>query len=203
GFESLEESIQAIGRNKILTEEIIEVLEIRIDKIDFLEGEINLSYLQPLKLHSRYTREQILSAFGFHTFQMKSNIIEGVAFSQEKNTELLFITLNKSEKDFSPTTLYEDFAISEKLFHWQTQNPVRPDRGKGLSYINHFNENKKILLFVREKSEDEYGNTMGSVFLGEGKLLEHYGSKPMSIKWELNEPMPPYLWKDSAKMAVG
>jgi superfamily II DNA or RNA helicase len=203
GFRSLEESIRAIGKNKILTEEIIEFLEILIDKIDFLEGEIELPYSQPLKLHSRYTREQILAAFGFHTFQKKSEIREGVAYSKEKNTELLFITLNKSEKDFSPTTLYEDFAISEKLFHWQTQNSVSPEKGKGLTYINHLQEKKRILLFVREKNEDEYGNVMASVFLGEGRLIEHYGSKPMSMKWELNEPMPPYLWKDSAKMAVG
>lgn len=203
GFKSLEESIRAIGKNKVLTLEIIEVLEILIDKIDFLEGEIKLQYSQPLKLHSRYTREQILSAFGFHTFQKKSEIREGVAFSKEKNTELLFITLNKSEKDFSPTTLYEDFAISEKLFHWQSQNSVSPEKGKGLTYINHIQEKKRILLFVREKNEDEYGNAMASVFLGEGKLIEHYGSKPMSIKWELHEPMPPFIWKDSAKMAVG
>jgi superfamily II DNA or RNA helicase len=203
GFKSLEESIRAIGNNKILTEEIIEVLEILIDRIDFVEREIILPYSQPLKLHGRYTRDQILSAFGFHTFQKKSEIREGVAFSKDKNTELLFITLNKSEKDFSPTTLYEDFAISEKLFHWQTQNSVSPEKGKGLTYINHLQEKKRILLFIREKNEDEYGNAMASVFIGEGKLLEHYGSKPMSIKWELKEPMPPYIWKDSAKMAVG
>ena len=203
GFQSLEESINAIGGNKILIDEIIEVLEVLIDKINFIEREISLPYSQPLKLHSRYTREQILSAFEFNTFQKKSEIREGVALSKEKNTELLFITLNKSEKDFSPTTLYEDFAISENLFHWQTQNSVRLESGKGLSYINHINDGKIILLFVREKNEDEYGNTMASVFLGEVKLLEHYGSKPMSIKWELKEPMPPYLWKVSAKMAVG
>lgn len=203
GFNSLEESITAIGKNKLLTLEIIEVLEILIDKIDFLEGEISLPYSQPLKLHSRYTREQILTAFGFHKFEAKSNKIEGVAFSSEKNTELLFITLNKSEKDFSPTTLYEDYAISENIFHWQSQNSVSPEKGKGLTYINHIQEKKRILLFVREKNNDEYGNTMASVFLGEGKLIEHYGSKPMSIKWELYEAMPPYLWKDSAKMAVG
>jgi superfamily II DNA or RNA helicase len=203
GFDSLEKSIKAIGENEILMGEIIEVLEILIDKIDFLEKEISLPYPQPLKLHSRYTRDQILSAFGFHTLQKKSEIREGIAFSKEKNTELLFITLNKSEKDFSPTTLYEDFAISETLFHWQTQNSVIPAKGKGLTYINHQQNKKRILLFVREKNEDEFGNIMGSVFLGEATLLEHYGSKPMSIKWELNEPMPPYLWKDSAKMAVG
>ena len=203
GFNSLEESIRAIGKNPILNQEIAEVMEMLTDQVDYLETEIDLAYQQPLKVHSRYTREQILAAFGFSTFETKSSIREGIAISREKNTELLFITLNKSEKDFSPTTLYEDFAISEKLFHWQSQNNVKPESAKGISYINHKKDGKRILLFVREKGEDEFGNTMGSVFLGEANIIEHYGSKPMSIKWELNEPMPPYLWKDSAKMAVG
>ncbi|HEY1055777.1 MAG TPA: DUF3427 domain-containing protein, partial [Emticicia sp.] len=188
-FDSLEDSIKAIGKNKTLTQEIIEVLEILIDKTDFIELDISLPYIQPLKVHSRYTRDQILAAFGFHSFEKKSEIREGVALSKEKNTELLFITLNKSEKDFSPTTFYEDFAISPNLFHWQSQNSIRPESIKGKSYINHKKEEKKILLFVREKNEDEFGNTMGSVFLGEGRFVEYYGSKPMSITWELIEPM--------------
>lgn len=200
---SLEQSIKSIGANKVLVDELIEVLEILINKVDFLEKEINLPYSQPLMLHSRYTRDQILSAFRFHTVNKKSEIREGVAYSKELNTELLFITLNKSEEDFSPTTLYEDFAVDEKIFHWQSQNSVSPEKGKGLSYINHIREERRIMLFVRERNEDEFGNVMGFVFLGEGKLQDYYGTKPMSIKWELNEPMPPYLWKDSAKMAVG
>ena len=200
---TLEASIQAIGKNKILNAEIMELMEILLDRIDYIERQIQLPYTQPLKVHSRYTRDQILSAFKFYSFDNKASIREGVAYSKEKNTELLFITLNKSEKDFSPSTLYEDFAISETLFHWQSQNAVSPQKGKGLSYIHHQRESKKILLFVREKNEDEYGNTMAFVFIGEGNLEEHYGSKPMSIKWELKEPMPSYLWKDSAKMAVG
>jgi len=203
GFASLEESVHAIGKNPVLNQEIIEVMEILSNQIDYLETDIALLLQQPLKVHSRYTREQILAAFGFSTFEIKSNIREGVAISKDKKIELLFITLNKSEKDFSPTTLYEDFAISETLFHWQSQNNVKQESAKGLSYINHQKEGKKILLFVREKGEDEFGNTMGSVFLGEAKINDYYGSKPMSIKWELKEPMPPYLWKDSAKMAVG
>ena len=203
GFKSLQESINAIGKNKVLNEEIVELVELLVDRVDFLEKEIPLPYKQPLKVHSRYTRDQILCAFGFSTFKTKSNIREGVAFSKKFNTELLFITLNKSEKDFSPSTLYEDFAVSETLFHWQTQNAVSPDTEKGESYIKHKIKGKRILLFVREKNEDQYGNTMSFVFLGEGSLENYYGSKPMSIKWLLNEPMPPYLWKDSAKMAVG
>lgn len=202
-FTSLEQSIHEIGKNKVLVEEIIEILELLIDRIDFMEIDISLPYKQPLKLHSRYTREQILTAFGLSSFDKKSSNREGVAENKDLNTELLFVDLIKSENDFSPQNLYKDYAISDTIFHWQTQNAARPDKGRGLSYINHEDEGKIILLFVREKNIDEYGNTMAYVFLGDARLIEHSGAKPMNITWELSEPMPPYLWKDSAKMAIG
>jgi len=203
GFETLEESIKAIGVNKELNDEIVELLEILIDRIDFLEKKLILPYPNPLQLHARYTREQILSAFGDHTFEKRSSNREGVVSLGDKNTELLLVTLEKSEEDYSPTTLYNDYAISENLFHWQSQNAAKPDEGKGKSYINHKKNNRTILLFVREKNTDEYDNTMGYVYLGPLNYLDHYGSKPMSITWELKEPMPPFLWNNSAKMAVG
>lgn len=202
-FKSLEESIKAIGKNKVLVKEIIEVLEILIDKVDFKEIEIQLPYNQPLKLHARYTRDQILAAFGLSTFDRKSPSREGVAENVNLNTELLFINLIKSEENFSPTTMYDDYAISETLFHWQSQNSSRPDIGRGLSYIKHQENDKKIMLFIREKANDEKGNTMGYVFIGEGNFKENEGEKPMNIKWELNEPIPSYLWKESAKMSIG
>ena len=203
GFVSLEKSIHQIGINMVLVEEVKEVLELLIDKIDFKELPVQLPYEQPLKLHSRYTRDQILSAFKFSSFDKKSSNREGTALNKDLKTELLFINLIKSEENFSPTTMYDDYAVNELLFHWQTQNSARPDKGKGLSYIKHQAEHKRILLFVREKAKDEYGNTKGYVFIGEGNIKEYYGSKPMSINWELNEPMPNYLWKDAAKLSVG
>ncbi|MFC6247274.1 DEAD/DEAH box helicase [Flavobacterium psychroterrae] len=124
-FKSLELSIKAIGENKILVDEIIEVLEILIDRIDFKEIEIKLPYDQPLRLHARYTRDQILVAFGLSNFEKKSSSREGVAENVNLNTELLFINLIKSEENFSPTTMYDDYAISETLFHWQSQNWIR------------------------------------------------------------------------------
>ena len=174
-----------------------------LDTISFKEIEIQLSYNQPLKVHARYTRDQILAAFRFNTFEKKSSSREGVAENTSLNTELLFINLIKSEEDFSPTTMYDDYAISETLFHWQSQNAAGPDTPKGKSYINHQKAGKQILLFVREKNQDEFGNTMGYVFVGEGNLKTHYGSKPISIQWELKEPLPNYLWKDAAKLRVG
>jgi hypothetical protein len=99
--------------------------------------------------------------------------------------------------------MYDEYAISEVLFHWQSQNSAHPEKGKGLSYLQHKENNKIILLFIRERAKDEFGNTLGYVFVGDANLQDFYGSKPMSINWELNEPMPHYLWKDSAKLAIG
>ncbi|WP_238567947.1 DEAD/DEAH box helicase [Flavobacterium sp. ASV13] len=151
GFDSLEKSIIEIGKSKTLVNEIIEVLEILLDKIGFKEIDIQLPYEQPLKLHARYTRDQILVAFRLSTFEKKSSNREGAAENKNLNTEILFINLIKSEENFSPTTMYDDYAISETLFHWQSHNAYGPETIKGISYIKHLEINKKILLFVREK----------------------------------------------------
>lgn len=203
GFDSLEKSIKQIGKNSVLVDEIKEVLELLIEKIDFKELPIILPYEQPLKLHSRYTRDQILAAFRKSSFQKNYLSMEGTVENKELNTELLFINLIKSEENFSPTTMYDDYAVNELLFHWQTQNSARPDLGKGLSYVKHKENEKRILLFVREKAKNEFGNSLGYVFIGEGELKDYYGSKPMSINWQLSEPMPHYMWKDVAKLSVG
>jgi superfamily II DNA or RNA helicase len=203
GFGSLEDSIQSIGKNKQLNVEISEIIGILLERIDHMEYDIQLPYPCPLKQHSRYTREQILAAFRLSDFNNKSSNREGVAENTELNTEILFIDLIKSENDFSPTTLYNDYAISETLFHWQSQNASRPDIGRGLSYVNQPKTKKIILLFVREQKKDEYDNTISYVFLGDAQIVEYSGSKPMNITWRLSHPMPPYLWNNIAKMAVG
>jgi len=202
GFTDLQASIETIFNNPVLVDEIREVLGLLIDNIDFVEKKIELGYASPLQL-SRYSKDQILAAFGFTTFDKKSSNREGVAFSEFLNMEILFVTLTKSAENFSPTTLYEDFAISDTLFNWQSQNAARPDRGKGLRYIDHRKLGKKILLFVREQTDDEFGTTMGFVFLAKADYVEHSGEKPMTIMWRLREEMPAFIWKASGKLAVG
>jgi len=174
-----------------------------MQKINYLEIELSLPYACPIKVHARYTREQILSAFGQNTLDKKSSSREGVLNIKEKNTELLFVTLEKIEEKYSPTTMYDDYAISNKLFHWQSQNSTKPDSSKGLSYINQSESNKNIILFVREKNHDENKNTMTYICLGKVFYSNHYGSQPMSITWKLEHKIPPFLWKNIAKMAVG
>lgn len=203
GFETIEESLQALLANPIMLSELKEVISILIQKVNFIEKEIDLDYTIPLRIHSRYNRDEILAALRFHQFDKKSSNREGVALNKELNTEALFVTLKKSEKEYSPTTLYDDYAISEYLFHWQSQNRASPDNTSGKSYIQQDELGRTILIFVREQIEDEYGNTMSYVFLGEADFVKTSGAKPMNIEWRLQEAMPAYLWKESGKLAVG
>lgn len=202
-FQSPFESFNRLFDNPNLILELKEVIEYIIDRIDFIEKDISLGYTFPLKIHSRYNRDEILAAMQLHKFEKASSNREGVALNKELNTEAFFITLKKSEKEYSPTTLYDDYALSEYLFHWQSQNATSPESPKGQSYIKHLEMKKKILLFVREQNENEYGNTMSYVFLGLADFQQSSGAKPMNIEWKLKEPMPAYIWKESGKLAVG
>jgi len=202
-FTTLEEGIRYIGENKQLVDEFREVVQILIQKINYLESDLLLPYECPIKVHARYTREQILSAFGQNSIDKKASSREGVLDIKDKNTELLFVTLEKTEDKYSPTTMYDDYAISEKLFHWQSQNSTKEDSAKGRSYIEHERHNKNIVLFVRESNHDKNKNVMTYVCLGKVFYKKHYGSQPMSITWELEKGIPAFFWKHIAKMAIG
>ena len=201
---NLLDGIKQIGRNKEMVSEMQSFLNVKINHIGYEEipfTEVSDSF--PLKIHSRYTRDQILVAIGLSTIKKISTNREGVALNKKQNLEALFINLKKSEEDFSPTTMYDDYAINETLFHWQSQNKTSPKSSTGLSYINQKATGKTILLFIRESKNNADGFTQGYVFIGPAKYIEHEGSKPMSIKWELKEPMPHYLWNDAAKLVAG
>ena len=207
GFNDLTESLLAL-KNKRLQNELLEVISILIKRLDV--NEFNMPVvnndaidLSPLKMHVRYPKEHILVAFGDSTFSRKSSSREGVLSIADANTELFFVTLDKCEKQFSATTMYHDYAVSPTLFHWQTQNSAKPNSGRGLGYIKQKENNKKFILFVREKGKDEYGRTMGFVNFGPVDFVEYEGSQPMNITWKLKYPMPSYMWHDTAKLAVG
>ena len=207
GFTSLLLSLQAL-RHPLLQAELSEVISLLIDRLDINEFAMpnmhnsNIAS-SPIKMHVRYPKEHILVAFGDSRFDKKSSSREGVLNIADMNTELLFVTLNKCETQFSPTTMYHDYAISPSLFHWQTQNSAKPTSGKGLSYIQHKTRGKTILLFVREQAKDENGRTMGFVNFGPVDFVQYEGSQPMNITWKLAHEMPAYLWHDTAKLAVG
>lgn len=202
-FQTIEEGIAEINKHPELKKEINEIVEVLYDNLSHSTKEIAFDFSNVLELHAQYSRDQILAAFDKSTPERPFPSQEGVVPVSNINTEILLVTLNKSDKDFSPSTQYEDYAINETIFHWQSQNRVGPESPVGISYIKHEEQKKTLLLFVRENKKDEFGFTSPYHFLGPVKYRSHKGAKPMSINWELEEPMPAFLWKAAAKMAVG
>jgi hypothetical protein len=200
GFASLAEGIAEIAKYPLMASEIKQVIEVLRARINFVPKPIALDYPLGLELHAQYSRDELLAAFGKSTAEKISTSREGVVDVPELNTELLLVTLNKSDKDFSPSTQYEDYAISEKIFHWQSQNKTAPATSVGQSYIHHKTKGRTILLFVRDQKKDEYGFTSPYHFLGPVDYKDHSGAKPMNITWELHEPMPGYLLGGAMKM---
>ena len=70
-----------------------------------------------------------------HAPHRKRNHREGVLRLTDIKTELFFVTLDKSDGGFSPTTSYRDYAISRDHFHWETQNSAAEDTPTGRRYL--------------------------------------------------------------------
>ncbi|MFB5086545.1 DUF3427 domain-containing protein [Psychrobacillus sp. PGGUH221] len=192
GFGTMHEGIQAIIASDQLKNEIQHVLEVCFENLRLLEKKSPFNYVSPLRVHAHYTTDQVLAAFGYFNEERNPAFREGVKYFAEEKTDIFFITLNKSDKDFSPSTLYEDYAINDQLFHWQSQSRTSVTSPTATRYIGHRDIGNKIALFVREYKV-ESGYTSPFIFLGTADYVSHSGSNPVSFIWKLHEPMPAYL----------
>jgi hypothetical protein len=111
---------------------------------------------------------------------------EGVLHVPELNVDAFFVTLTKSEADYSPTTLYRDYPISPTLFHWESQSTTSIDSKTGQRYLT---GSSSVLVFAREKKSDEFG-TAPYLFLGPARYVDHVGERPIAITWRLEHAMP-------------
>ncbi len=146
-FSALADSLKALNHSQ-LKAELVDVVAVLINRIRHEQFTLVNLAQNPLKAHARYTREQVLAGFAVTTFDYQNPAREGVLMIAEQNIELLFMTLNKNEKQFSPTTMYHDYAINEQLFHWQSQNSAGPETGKGLNYIEHQQTGKRLFIYA-------------------------------------------------------
>lgn len=194
------ENFKILSNSPIMLSELIALLKYNYNRIDFIDEPVSLGFDCPLDLHCTYTRDQLLVAMDF---MKPSTVREGVKWLPEKEIDVFFITLNKSDKDYSPTTMYQDYSINETLFHWQSQSTTNAEGKVGQRYINHRKSDSKVLLFVREFKNDVYGNTAPYTYLGTANYVSHNGSRPMNITWRLDAPIPAKYLKKTNKLVVG
>jgi len=202
GYESFTRALMHFcNDNKQMAEEIIEILDYNYQHIDFIDREANFGFVCPLNVYCNYSIDQIMAAFGYFNESEKPAFREGVKYFKEYKLDAFFITLNKSEKDYSPSTLYEDYAISERLFHWQSQSRTSVKSITGQRYINHMKTGNKIVLFVRENKKSN-NIPEAYTFLGEASYVSHSGDMPISFIWRMKEEIPASMMRKANKGIV-
>ena len=127
---------------------------------------------------------------------------EGVRWVEEEGIDLFFVTLNKSEHDYSPTTMYRDYAVAPNLFHWESQSTTSEASPTGQRYVNHASMGSNVLLFVRDRAKTSAGATSPYWCLGPATYLNHTGERPMAINWQLRTAMPEALFEAARAVAA-
>ena len=199
--EEVLDNLYALSDSTVLLNELLELLRYRFEQIDFIDEPVDLGFDCPLDLHCTYTRDQILVAMDF---MKPATVREGVKWLPDKQLDVFFVTLNKADKDYSPTTMYNDYSINESLFHWQSQSTTAETSSTGQRYIHHKERGSKVLLFVREfKADRVTGGAEAYTYLGTARYVKHEGSRPMNITWQLDRPIPAKFLKKTNKLVVG
>ncbi|MDD6714772.1 MAG: DUF3427 domain-containing protein [Firmicutes bacterium] len=194
-------NLYALADSPVLLRELITLLQYQYDRIDFIDAPVAAEFDCPLDLYCTYSRDQLLVALDF---LRPSTVREGVKWLPEHQIDVLFVTLNKSDKDYSPTTMYKDYSINEWLFHWQSQSTTSANSSTGQRYIHHKQRGSRVLLFVREFKSDKITNSAEAyTCLSTATYVKHEGEKPMNITWRLDSPIPAKYLRKTNKLVVG
>ncbi len=195
--------LEMVRGSQELSREISDLLEILADRIRTVSRPLDLVGEVPLASHATYTLAEIVAAHGL-TDKRRALISPqgGVLWNKATQTDLLFVTLEKSDRDYSPTTRYADYPISPKLFHWESQNTASPDTQTGRRYLAQAELGTNVILFVRERKRDGRGETLPYHCLGRARYKSHEAERPMKILWELEHEMPGWLYQ-AGKVVAG
>jgi len=196
GFENFQQGFAAVTKEAATRAEISNVVELSFEAARHVPMALpdNLAGV-PLLVHARYQREEILAALDFP--RNPNSFREGVLYLPDLNVDAFFITLKKSEADYSPTTMYADYPISRELFHWESQSTTSAASPTGQRYIN---GTSTVLLFARQEQKDEFG-TSPYLFLGPATYVSHDGDRPIALTWRLSTPMPTDFFNHASAVA--
>jgi hypothetical protein len=186
---SLTEGVDLFWAHPQIIDDLHELFTYLRKKLDHFHQPLDSHSDVPLQIHSRYTRIEMLAAFGVGDTAKTRPWREGVLWVEGEKSDVCAFTLDKSEGNFSPTTRYRDYAISRELIHWETQSSTTSTSPTGKRYRNHTRLGSSIMLFSRENTGER-----AFWFLGTATYVSHESERPMGITWKLDVVLPGDLY---------
>ena len=187
---SIQDGWKRLWSCKPLLQELRQVLTLFASTSDVQPSNLVFGADIPLSIHANYSRDEVLAAFDIGSPEKPPQVREGVKWVEDHKIDLFFITLKKSERDFSPSTMYRDYAINRDSFHWESQSQTKEGSTTGQRYIHHRANGSKVALFIRQAKKDDFGRTAPYLCAGLCDYVSHTGDQPMAITWKLHQALP-------------
>lgn len=198
GFNNFEVSLTRLCQNPTLLrdmDEILEWCEATTQASGFFP---ELPCLSPLELHAHYGIKDIQAAFDRATLSSSGQTGVGVMPFHEIKVYILLITFQKTEKEFSPRTMYADYPVSRELLHWESQSNTTQLSPTGQNLIHHQSRGYTILVFARDQKKRN-SCTVPFVYLGPADHVSHEHERPVTIIWRLRYPMPVEMFEENRR----
>ena len=198
GINSLEDAFRRLADNPSICADLDEILIWSLDSTEVLGQQPKLPYSCPLELHAQYGIKEIQAAFGRANLESVGQTGVGIMHFSDIKTYALLVTFQKTEKEFSPSTMYADYPISRELLHWESQSNTARDHLVGQNLILHRERGYTVLVFARGQ-KNRNGATVPFTFLGPADLVSYESERPIKMIWQLGYPMPVDMFEDNRK----
>jgi superfamily II DNA or RNA helicase/HKD family nuclease len=191
GSGSYQEGFDLLAEHPAVRDELRQMIALGLARAEHVSGPLEAGMQQvTMRTNAHYSREEVLAALDWADFRRKpSSFVAGVVWSEPVKTDALMVTLRKNENEYSPTTMYRDYALSPDLFHWESQNATTVASAVGQRYLNHAAQGSHVLLLARETTKTEWAGPRPYLCLGPAQYVSHEGERPIAITWRLRHPL--------------
>lgn len=198
GFATLEEAFRQLANNPSILADLEEILAWSHDTSEVSGQRPELPFSCPLELHAQYGIKDIQAALKKATLDTAGQTGVGVVHFSEVKAYALLITFQKTDKEFSPSTMYADYPISRELLHWESQANTAQHHSDGQNLIHHEERGYTVLVFARDQKKRN-GVTAPFAYLGPVSQVSYESERPIKMVWRLKHPMPVEMFEDNRR----
>jgi hypothetical protein len=195
---TLYESFEKFARNHSVMSDFSEVLMWAVEESRIGGEAPQLPFDCPLELHAKYGSNEIKASLGKATLQGAGERGVGVLHFTALRAYVLLVTFQKTEREFSPSTMYADYPISRDLLHWESQSNTTQASNTGQNLIEHIERGYTILIFVRDVKKRD-GITVPYTYLGPAEKVSYQNERPIQFVWRLKHQMPAEIFEENRR----
>jgi hypothetical protein len=198
GITSLDDSFRRLARNPSILADLDEILAWSQDTTEVSGLIPQLPFACPMELHAHYGGKEIQAVFGRANLETAGQTGVGSFHFADVKAYVLLVTFQKTEKEFSPSTMYADYPISRELMHWESQANTAQHHTDGQNLIHHKERGYTILVFARDQKRRK-NVTVPFTYLGPVDVVSYESDRPIKMVWRLRYTMPVELFEDNRR----